>query len=97
MEMEGSGERDELIWRQERGRSLITETFSTLSLSLHLSIHLTHSYSAKGAEQTYLGKTNMRDYMSQKHTCTNTNQNKQTEKSFPDGEETGNGCRNYAR
>lgn len=96
MEMERPGERDELVWRREEFD--YRDIFHPLSLSLYIypSIHLTHLLSARGAEQTYLGKTNMRDYMSQKHTRMNTNQNKQTEKRFPDGEETGNGCRNYA-
>lgn len=67
MEMEGSGERDELVWQRKREKEEFDYRHIFHPLSLSPSIHLTHSLSARGAEQTYLGKTNMRDYMSQKH------------------------------
>lgn len=98
MEMEGSGERDELIWMRKRGRSLITETFSTLFFSVSPSIHPFHTLTLCQGSRTEVSEKNKHEglYVTETHTRTNTNQNKQTEKSFPHVDETENGCRNYA-
>lgn len=78
MEMERSGERDELIWRRERGRSLITETFSTLFLSVSPSIHPSHTLTLCQGSRTVVSEKNKHEGLYVTGTHTHKHKSKQT-------------------
>ncbi len=66
---------------------MITETFSTLFLSVSPSVHPSQALALPGEpNKTYLGKTNNEGlYVTETHS--EHNQNKHTENCFPEGEE----------